>query len=294
MNEAVVGLGAVKAKIAAAEQAAGRAAGSVTLVAVSKTFEAPLIRPLLEAGHRVFGENRVQEAEGKWPGAQGRISRYRTAPDRPAAVQQGEAGSGAVRRHRDGRPRQDRRRARQGNRAARQVARGSTCRSTPVRSRRRPASSRAKPSPLSRAAATTHGLSIDGLMCIPPADENPGPHFALLEKLAREAGVDEAVDGHVRRLRARRRLRRDQRARRLGDLRRPLDPHDDFGHRGTPGALGPFAASSIKEPTASSRASWPQASISWIRPMSSRRCIGTDPRPGRPRRGQFNAARTRR
>ena len=63
MDQAVVELGKVKANIAAAEQAAGRAPGAVTLVAVSKTFEAPAIRPLLEAGHRVFGENRVQEAE---------------------------------------------------------------------------------------------------------------------------------------------------------------------------------------------------------------------------------------
>ena len=68
----------------------------------------------------------------------------------------------------------------------------------------------------------THGLSIDGLMCIPPADENPGPHFALLDKLARQAGVDRALDGHVGRLRACRRLRRDQRPRRLGDLWKSL------------------------------------------------------------------------
>ena len=59
--------GAVKAKIAAAEREAGRPAGSVTLVAVSKTFEAAAIRPVIEAGQRVFGENRVQEAQAKWP-----------------------------------------------------------------------------------------------------------------------------------------------------------------------------------------------------------------------------------
>ena len=68
MEPALAGLAAVKDKIAAAERAAGRAPGSVSLVAVSKTFDAPVIRPLLAAGHRVFGENRVQEAEGKWPG----------------------------------------------------------------------------------------------------------------------------------------------------------------------------------------------------------------------------------
>ncbi len=60
-------LDAVKAEIAKAEQGAGREAGSATLVAVSKTFEADEIRPALEAGQRVFGENKVQEAKAKWP-----------------------------------------------------------------------------------------------------------------------------------------------------------------------------------------------------------------------------------
>ena len=82
-------------------------------------------------------------------GAEGGISRHRAASDRPAAIQQGEAGGGAVRRHRDGRPRQDRRRARQGDRAGKAGRRGSMSRSTPARSRRRPASSRARRSPSS-------------------------------------------------------------------------------------------------------------------------------------------------
>ncbi|MGO7770977.1 YggS family pyridoxal phosphate-dependent enzyme, partial [Rhizobium ruizarguesonis] len=51
----------------AEERAAGRPAGSVQLVAVSKTFDADAIRPAIEAGQRVFGENRVQESQGKWP-----------------------------------------------------------------------------------------------------------------------------------------------------------------------------------------------------------------------------------
>ena len=66
MSGAVERLAEVKARIAAAEREAKRAAGSVTLVAVSKTFEAAGIRPVIEAGQRVFGENRVQEAQGKW------------------------------------------------------------------------------------------------------------------------------------------------------------------------------------------------------------------------------------
>ena len=64
---AVEGLSAVLDRIAVAEAEAGRPGGSVQLVAVSKTFDAETIRPVIEAGHRVFGENRVQEAQGKWP-----------------------------------------------------------------------------------------------------------------------------------------------------------------------------------------------------------------------------------
>ena len=57
----------VKARMAAAARAAGRDAASVRLVAITKTFGAEAIAPVLEAGHRIFGENRVQEARGKWP-----------------------------------------------------------------------------------------------------------------------------------------------------------------------------------------------------------------------------------
>jgi hypothetical protein len=58
----------VRAAIAAAEAEAGRESGAVRLVAVSKTKSADEIRPVIEAGQRVFGENRVQEAQSKWPG----------------------------------------------------------------------------------------------------------------------------------------------------------------------------------------------------------------------------------
>ena len=60
-------LSTVQTRIAAAARAAGRDPASVRLIAVSKTFDAPDIRPVLEAGQRVFGENRVQEAKTKWP-----------------------------------------------------------------------------------------------------------------------------------------------------------------------------------------------------------------------------------
>lgn len=74
MSEPAEALTAIKARIAAAEIAAKRAAGSTHLIAVSKTYFAPDIEPVLEAGHRVFGENRVQEAMQKWPDLKSRYA----------------------------------------------------------------------------------------------------------------------------------------------------------------------------------------------------------------------------
>ena len=67
MSDAVAALTGINARIAAAALAVKRPASSVALIAVTKTFEASDIRPVLAAGHRDFGENRVQEAQGKWP-----------------------------------------------------------------------------------------------------------------------------------------------------------------------------------------------------------------------------------
>jgi uncharacterized pyridoxal phosphate-containing UPF0001 family protein len=66
MSQSVANLETVRARIAAAERGADRAAGSASLVAVTKTFDADAIRPVIDAGHRIFGENRVQEAQSKW------------------------------------------------------------------------------------------------------------------------------------------------------------------------------------------------------------------------------------
>ncbi len=92
----VAALGEVRARIEVAAREAGRVAGDVTLVAVSKTFEADAIRPVLLAGQRVFGENRVQEAKGKWPALARGVSRCGVASDRAAAVEQGGGGGGVV------------------------------------------------------------------------------------------------------------------------------------------------------------------------------------------------------
>jgi len=188
MDEAVVRLGKVKANIAAAEQAAGRAPGSVTLVAVSKTFAAPAIRPVIEAGQRVFGENRVQEAEAKWPALKAEfpdIELHLIGPLQSNKARQAVALCDVI---------ETVDRDKIAAELAKEIARqGRTPRLyVQVNTGSEPQKAGIEPAETVAFAARcreVHGLAIDGLMCIPPADENPGPHFALLEKLARQAGV---------------------------------------------------------------------------------------------------------
>ena len=74
MADAAERLHQVKRRIVAAAERAGRDPGEIRLIVVSKTFGAAAIEPILQAGHRDFGENRVQEAQGKWPGLRDRKS----------------------------------------------------------------------------------------------------------------------------------------------------------------------------------------------------------------------------
>jgi pyridoxal phosphate enzyme (YggS family) len=188
MNDTVTRLTAVNEKIARAEAEAARPAGSVTLVAVSKTFAADAIRPVIEAGQRVFGENRVQEAQAKWPALKAdfpEIELHLIGPlqsnkakeavalfdvietidrDKIAAALAGEM-------EKQGRSPE----------LYVQVNTGSEPQKAGI-------DPREAVSFVGR-CRETHGLVVAGLMCIPPVDENPGPHFALLEKLSRQAGV---------------------------------------------------------------------------------------------------------
>ncbi|MBZ9859759.1 YggS family pyridoxal phosphate-dependent enzyme [Mesorhizobium sp. CA12] len=188
MTNAVEQLHAVRAKIANAEREAKRAPGAVTLVAVSKTFAAEDIRPVIEAGQHVFGENRVQEAQGKWPALKAAfagIELHLIGPLQSNKAKEAVALFDIIETV-------DREKiaaelsketARQG-RAPKlyvQVNTGSEPQKAGIEPREAVA--------FVKRCREMHGLAIEGLMCIPPADENPGPHFALLEKLAREAGV---------------------------------------------------------------------------------------------------------
>ncbi|BCG92256.1 YggS family pyridoxal phosphate-dependent enzyme [Mesorhizobium sp. 131-2-1] len=188
MTNAVEQLFAVRARIAAAEREAGRDQGAVTLVAVSKTFDAPAISPVIEAGQRVFGENRVQEAQGKWPALKDQfpgIELHLIGPLQSNKAKEAVALFDVVETV-------DREKiaaelakemARQGRtpRLYVQVNTGSEPQKAGIEPREAVA--------FVERCREIHGLAIEGLMCIPPADENPGPHFALLEKLGEEAGV---------------------------------------------------------------------------------------------------------
>jgi pyridoxal phosphate enzyme (YggS family) len=181
-------LPAIRSRLAIAEREAGRAAGAVTLVAVSKTFPAEAVRPLIEAGQRVFGENRVQEAQAKWPGLQAGtpgIELHLIGPLQSNKAKEAvalfdvihsvdrEKIAGAIAEEA----------ARQGRmpRLLVQVNTGEEPQKAGVPPREAAA--------FVRRCRERFGLAIEGLMCIPPADENPAPHFALLDELARDAGV---------------------------------------------------------------------------------------------------------
>lgn len=187
-------LDVVKARIAAAEREAGRSVGSVTLVAVSKTFEAEDIRPAIAAGQRVFGENRVQESQGKWPDLKAETAgielhligplQSNKAPEAVALFDVIET----VDREKIARAL-----------AAEMKRQGRAPRLyIQVNTGLEPQKAGIAPDELPAFVALCRGelaLEIEGLMCIPPADENPGPHFALLARLAAEAGIEKLSMG---------------------------------------------------------------------------------------------------
>ncbi len=182
-------LAEVQERVAAAERQAKRPAGSVALVAVSKTFGTEAIRPLLHAGQRVFGENRVQESLGKWPELKsefGDIELHLIGP-----LQSNKAADAValfdvietVDREKIARALAEE--MRRQNRLVRVYVQVNTG-LEPQKAGIAPVETAS----FVRLCQEELGLSVEGLMCIPPADENPGPHFALLAKLAKECGVE--------------------------------------------------------------------------------------------------------
>lgn len=181
-------LAAVQARIAEAARVAQRLPADVTLIAVSKTFEAADIVPVLEAGHRTFGENRVQEAKGKWPDLRARypgVELHLIGPLQSNKAHEAVALFDVI--HTIDRPKIARAIAdemRKQSRALKlfiQVNTGEEEQKAGIAPGDLPA--------LIDECRATLKLEIAGLMCIPPVDDEPALHFALLAKLARAHGL---------------------------------------------------------------------------------------------------------
>ncbi|RIY02787.1 YggS family pyridoxal phosphate-dependent enzyme [Aureimonas flava] len=179
----------IRARIRAAEAEAGRASGSVELVAVSKTFDADEIRPVLEAGQRVFGENRVQEAAAKWPGLRAEfagVALHLIGPLQSNKAAEAVALFDVIETvDRDKIAREiAKEMARQGRRPRLlvQVDIGEEAQKAGIPPR--------EAAGFVRRCRDEHGLAVEGLMCIPPVAEHPGPYFALLQTIAAQTGVE--------------------------------------------------------------------------------------------------------
>jgi pyridoxal phosphate enzyme (YggS family) len=179
---------AVEQEIARACRDAGRERASVTLIAVSKTFGPEAIAPVIEAGQRVFGENRVQEARAKWPGlmaAYHGLALHLIGPLQSNKAKEAVALFDAIH----------------------SVDRPSICRAlakeiesqhkrpllfVQLNTGEEPQKAGIAPSEADAFIAScrdTYGLTIAGLMCIPPVDQAPAPHFALTAKIAERNGL---------------------------------------------------------------------------------------------------------
>ncbi len=187
-TDTVTRLRTVEGRIARAAADAGRAPDAVSLVAVSKTFPAADIAPVIAAGQRVFGENRVQEAKGKWPGLRAatpglvlhligplQSNKAREAVELFDCIETVD-------------------RTRIAEALAAEMARLGR-RPEPfvqVNTGAEPQKAGVLPEDADAFVADCRdrlGLTIAGLMCIPPADEQASPHFALLSTIARRNGL---------------------------------------------------------------------------------------------------------
>jgi len=181
-------LAAVRREIEATCREAKRDPKSVTLVAISKTFGAEAIVPVIAAGQRVFGENRVQEAKAKWPALKARhpeIELHLVGPLQSNKAKEAVALFDAI--HAVDRPSLAEALAKEIARQGRQPTLF-----VEVNTGAEPQKAGVLPEATDAFLKTcreTYGLAIAGLMCIPPANEPPAPHFALTAKIARRNGL---------------------------------------------------------------------------------------------------------
>lgn len=188
------GLRTVEGRVRDAEAKAGRPANSTRLIAVSKTFDAESIRPVLDAGHRIFGENRVQESLSKWPDLKSDYDGVDLHLIGPLQTNKAKEAVGLF----DCIQTLDR------PKLARVLAEtfdavGHTPRLfVQVNTGEEKQKAGILPDAVDgfvEGCRATYGLSIDGLMCIPPIDEEAALHFALLATIAERNGIAELSMG---------------------------------------------------------------------------------------------------
>jgi len=181
-------LAKVQAEIARACAEGGRDPASVTLVAISKTFGADAIEPVIAAGQRVFGENRVQEAKAKWPALQARhggLELHLVGPLQSNKAKEAVALFDAI--HSVDRPSICAALAKEIARQGRQPTLF-----VEINTGAEPQKAGVLPEETDaflKKCREDYGLAIAGLMCIPPFDEPPAPHFALTAKIAKRNGL---------------------------------------------------------------------------------------------------------
>ncbi|MFV0335999.1 MAG: YggS family pyridoxal phosphate-dependent enzyme [Tropicimonas sp.] len=178
----------VRSRIANAERAAGRPEGAARLIAVSKQQPLERVEAVLDAGQRIFGENRVQEAQGKWPGLRERFDGVELHLIGPL---QGNKARAALELfdviHTLDRPKL-------ANTLARLAQETGRCPPlfVQVNTGEEPQKAGILPADADAfiALARRLDLPVQGLMCIPPAEEEAALHFALLAKIAGRNGLD--------------------------------------------------------------------------------------------------------
>jgi len=174
----------IQAEIRKAALSNGRDPAEITLVVVSKTFPAEAILPALESGHRVFGENRVQEARAKWPALRERfpdLELHLIGPLQSNKVREAVAMFDAI--HTIDRPKI-------AAALAEEIAKQARALKLFIEINTGGEEQKAGVLPQDADTfitdcRTKYRLPIEGLMCIPPFDEPPAPHFALLQKIAK-------------------------------------------------------------------------------------------------------------
>ncbi len=184
----------VRQAIAATVQAAGRAVGDVTLVAVSKTFAPDDIRPVLETGQRVFGENRVQEAHGKWPGLRESFSDIELHLIGPLQSNKVDDAISLF----DVIETLDREKLARALVAERDKGQALPDLFVQVNTGAEPQKAGVLPEEVDafvRLCREELSLPVVGLMCIPPVDEEPALHFTLLEKIAQRNNLQKLSMG---------------------------------------------------------------------------------------------------